>query len=588
MNRRLFLALSSTPAKAQSPANGPPDLPEINPWMNKVLPSLPRVSSGIESYTGPWGFDQAAHLLRRATFGATGADIAVLAAKNVNDAVNQLLAPVAAPPPPAAPSDEVDSNKNLIGAKAGDTWTTLAYNSTLDSQRNLQLASWWVGLMLNQGISIVEKMTLFLHNHFVSEYTDVVNAQFMYGQNSLFRRYALGNFRNLARDVTLDPAMLIYLNGNTNTAKSPNENYGRELQELFTIGKGPEIAPGNYTNYTEDDVKAAAKVLTGWAVRRSPTTSPPAPAGTYFIPGNHDATNKKFSSDYGGVTITGRSTEAGARQELDDLLAMIFGMAETARFIVRKLYRWFVYYMIDPATEANVIEPLAAILRNGNYELAPVLSTLFKSAHFYDPLNMGCLIKSPIDHLAGTMRLFSVKMPDPATQPVQLYNAWNLVRQTAANMLQIILAPPNVAGWPAYYQEPMFHELWITSDTLPKRNQFTDTMIGNGVTVRDQGGKNGVLVRIDPFLFLQNVSDPSDVYTLIADTAKLLISAGLSPAQTDLCGEALMGTTQYYEWNNAVWQPYATNPTPQNKANVEAKLRSLFKYIMDMAEYQLS
>src|SRR5512143_3375050 len=123
MNRRSLLALSSAPPTgAESSAAGSRGLPEVNAWMNKALPALPRVNAGIEPYTGPWGFDQAAHLLRRATFGAARADIDALAAKNAGDAVDQLLAPLAPPPPPVAPYDEVDANKNLIGAKAGETW----------------------------------------------------------------------------------------------------------------------------------------------------------------------------------------------------------------------------------------------------------------------------------------------------------------------------------------------------------------------------------------------------------------------------------------------------------------------------------
>ncbi|MEJ7660732.1 MAG: DUF1800 family protein [Hymenobacter sp.] len=272
----------------------------------------------------------------------------------------------------------------------------------------------------------------------------------------LLRRHALGNIRQLAKDVTINPAMLRYLNGNQSTSGAPNENYGRELLELFTLGKGPLIGAGNYTTYTEADVQAAARVLTGW--RDNATT-----ATGYFTASRHDATTKQFSAAFGNAKIA-----PNGATEYQDLIDLIFKQPSTAAFLVRKLYRWFVYYVIDDQIESNIIQPLAALLVQSNFEVAPVLRQLLGSAHFFDAASVGCLIKSPLVFTVGVARQLELALPPPPTQ-------W---RSTACGTTsthwamcseQALGDPPNVAGWAAYYQTPQFHELWINSVTLPRR-----------------------------------------------------------------------------------------------------------------------
>jgi uncharacterized protein (DUF1800 family) len=427
--------------------------------------------------------------------------------------------------------------------------------------------------MVNEGISLTEKMTLFWHNHFVTESVDVADARMAYRYNALLRANAFGNFKTLTKLVTIDCAMLRYLNGNTNTGTNPNENYGRELQELFTIGKGPEIAPGDYTNYTEQDVKAAARVLTGW--RDNNTTFQ-----GYFTASRHDTTNKQFSSAYQSTVITGQTGSAGAN-EVDALLTMIFAQPEVARFLCRKLYRWFVYYLIDEATEANVIVPLADILRTNNYEVAPVLEALFSSAHFYDQVNVGCVIKNPIELTAGTMRTFGVVFPDSSSYTAQ-YNQWKYVYQQAEQMQLLLCDPPSVAGWPAYYQTPQFHELWINSDTLPKRKAFSDKMGTSG------NKTNSTTIVIDPIAFAQATSVPADPNVLIDEFALYLFPLAPTANQLAFLKETLLPGLPDYEWT-IEWNDYLADPTNATKKNaVRSKLQALLLLMMSMAEYQLT
>ncbi len=534
-------------------------------FANRSLPVVPRSAAGLEPYAGTWGSVQVSHLLRRTLFGARPQDVAAVSGMTVSDLVDLLLTEPAAPDPP------VNTNINDTGSVVGTTWIN-APTSDYNGSRHNSMRAWWVDLMLAQGTSLREKMTLFWHNHFSTETAVVKDARYSYRTNALLRQHALGNFRTLTKEVTVDCGMLKYLNGKTNTASNPNENYARELQELFTIGKGPEIAPDNYTNYTEVDVQQAARVLTGWRDDNQTFTG-------YFTAGRHDPGDKQFSSAYQDTVIAGQTGSAGAN-EVDDLLDMIFLQNETAKYICRKLYRWFVYYVIDSTTETNVIAPMADIFRNNNYEVKPVLAALFKSAHFFDPVNYGCIIKNPIDLTVGTARALSVAYPDTSN-----LTAWQNHRKYLYDqsrfMQQQIGDPPSVAGWPAYYQDPLYYEMWINSDTLANRTEFTDTLAGSGYR------RNGFTQVIDPVAFANLTSAPAVPDTLIDEWAGFLYAFDLTPAQKAFLKEALLPGLPDYEWT-IEWTDYVNDPTdPGKEAAITTKLRDLLGVMLAMPEYQL-
>jgi uncharacterized protein (DUF1800 family) len=571
MNRRTFLeTVPKSNARDVEVLPGIQQQEKVSKYANKVLPSVARTTAGLEPYTGPWGFDQVAHLLRRTMFGPTKSDIQSMLSLGMSQAVTQLLADSAAPNPP------VTTNSTDVDVPIGQTWVNSprlnSNGNNPNGVRVVSLKAWWIGLMIGQPVSARERMTLFWHNNLVTEADVVADARFSYRYVALLRQYALGNYRTLMKQITIDGAMLRYLNGNTNTAAHPNENYARELQELFTIGKGPEIAPGNYTNYTEADVQAAARVLTGWREDGTNIT-------TYFTASRHDSTNKQFSPDYDSTVITGQTGTAGAN-EVDSLLDMIFAQGETAEALCRKLYRWFVYYLIDNTVEANVIAPMADLLRSNNYEVRPVLQALLSSAHFYDPVNIGCVIKDPLEVAAGMCRQFSVVFPDSSNVVAQ-YAQWNYIRTQAANMQLDACDPPNVAGWPALYQIPQFYELWINSDTLPKRNQLTDTMAGSGHS------GSGTTIVIDPIAFANQVSDPSDPNKIVGEFSQVLFPIAITDTQKTFLKDTLIPGLPDYEWTNE-WNSYKADPTNAMKlAAVKTKLQALIKFMMDMAEYQL-
>ena len=531
-----------------------------------------RTFSGLTQYSGPWTTNEVVHLLKRTMFGATIDDVNYFLSKNMSQAVDELLTILAAAPAPPVknynntniPATDPDYNIPM-----GQTWVNI--NTTdADGQRRTSLKAWWMGLMINQERNIREKMTLFWHNHFATETNDLGRMIWAYNYNALCRRNALGNFKQMVREITLDAAMLRYLNGYLNVNTAPDENYGRELQELFTLGKE------NNPNYSEDDVKNAAKVLTGWKINGNTNTYS-------FTASQHDTTNKQFSSFYNNTVITGRSGATAGDLELTDLINMIFSKsAEVSKFIVKKLYRYFVYYKIDSATEANVIVPLAQMLVSNGWEIKPVLTALFKSEHFFDVVNQGCYIKSPVDLVVSVCREFGMVFPN-STDYVNAYNMWSFIQSYASLLQQNIGDPPNVAGWAAYYQAPQFHETWINTDTYPRRNLFTDTMISTGYT------RSGQKIIIDPVAFTKKLSNPSDPNILLNDALRILFRIDLSStSKTALKNQILLSNqAQDYYWTNA-WNAYISNPSNANYQVVYTRLRDLYKYLMDLAEYQLS
>jgi uncharacterized protein (DUF1800 family) len=531
-------------------------------------------AGGLAPYTGAWTTSEVVHLLKRTMFGAKKSDIDYFRTKTLSQAVDELLNPTA--PLPAPPVKEYDTTGAATpdtGIAPGTTWVNdYSNDGTIVSRRRASFKKWWMGVMIQQDRSIREKMTLFWHNHFATETVDIADSQFVYKHHALLRSGALGNFKTLVRQVTLDPGMLRYLNGYVNVATAPDENYARELQELFTLGKE------NNPNYTEEDVKAAARVLTGWRVNYQTISS-------FFDATRHSTANKQFSSFYGNKMIAGRTGATAGDIELDELLNMIFDKKdEVSRFLATKLYRWFCYYEIDATTKQNVIEPMAKLLRDNNWEVKPALSALLKSEHFFDAAARGCLIKSPVDLLVGLCREFNVVFPNASTEYVAAYNLWNFLVSQSSTMIQNIGDPPSVAGWPSYYQVPQFHQTWINSDTLPKRNTFTDRMISNGYSA------NSRTMRIDAVAFTKTLPDPGDPNKLIDDALSILFRVPISDTSKQTIKKQILlsNQDQDYYWTNA-WAAHITNPNDTAAFNiVNTRLQALYKRFMNLAEYQLS
>jgi uncharacterized protein (DUF1800 family) len=537
----------------------------------------PNVVAGLIPYTGAFEKEQITHLLKRTMFGAKKADVDFFTGKTLAETINMLLTE-----PPQLTDAQLPLRNYAEGTlPMGATWAYSQQNADFDGQRRNSLKQWWVGNMVNQPRSIFEKMVLFWHNHFATGMLESFSSM-SFEHVLLLRKYALGNFKNLTKAVTLDANMLLYLNGYLNKKSAPDENYARELQELFTLGKGPN------SQYTEADVRAAARLLTGWTYSRAQVENP-AGSGKYYwkvalSTTEHDTAPKQFSAYFGNKIINNtENTEAGALQELDEMLDMIFAKDEVALYICRRIYRFFVYYEIDSAVETEIIKPLAVLFRQSNYAIKTVLEALFSSEHFFETRLKACLIKSPLENVVGLAREFEIQFPtiklSPATEVTPMYNAFNNLVSNASSQAQYIGDPPNVAGWAAYYQEPNFHENWVNTDTFAKRLLFSDTALLTG--------RSGVIVDVLRFTdqFGAAAEDPN---TLISSVLDILYRVPPTQAMLTYLKTTILldGQASDYYWTDA-WLAYKTTPTTANTAAVKTRLQQFYLFITRNPEYQL-
>lgn len=530
-----------------------------------------RTNTGITPYVGAFGKPELIHLLRRSLFGVKMADISAFTGKTLEQTVDALLTVSSTlPNPPLNDYGNTNNDPNVI---YGQTWINAPYDAALNNFREKSLKRWFWDLMANQSTDLQAKMVLFWHNHFAIQFLEIPLASASYVYSKLLFTHALGNVKTLTRAITIDPAMLFYLNGRLNTKRAPDENYARELQELFAIGKGTN------SNYTEDDVKAMARVLTGWSINILTN-----PASTGFVASNHDTNDKQFSSFYGNAIIKGQTGIDAGNKELDDLLSMIFKTEESAAFLCRKLYTYFVYYEIDDTVEAKVIQPLAKVFRESGYDIKTVLKILLMSEHFFDNWNRACVIKDPITQQGGLCRQMELAFP-VTTDYAQMYKMFQMGVDYGSLTQMVIGDPPNVSGWPAWYQKPVFNRSWINNDTLPKRNLFSDSLLVYGQKV------GTAKVYVDPWIVTKKFSAPGTADTLIADAIEFLLPMALSTKQIASLKEILLpGAIPDYNWSDEYLSATdVSDPNHTKSLNTATiKLRSLYKSIMNLAEYQLS
>ncbi len=522
------------------------------------------VSLSLTPYSGPWTKAEAGHLLRRTMFGPSNQQILDAVTNGMASTVTALLQiPAVSPPLTYSPDETI--------ASFGTTWVDSVYPSdpvqaqTVENARIGSLGAWAMERLNNEGLSISEKLCLFWQNHFAA--TASLDARATYDYHMLIRQHALGNFRQFVKDITINPNMLLFLNGATNTLYSPNENYARELLELFTIGKGPQIGPGDYTNYTEDDVAAGAKILTGYLVNglRSDTL---ADVTSTFTPVLHDTSTKTLSYHFGGATITNNGAT-----EYSDYIDIIFQQDEVARFICRKFYRYFVNYDLTSTVESTVIQEMANTLIANNYDVLPVLTELFSSEHFYDISVRGAIIKGPLDMLYS---MINSSQSTPNFDLATNYGMQLTIYVLADTMGQGYAAPPSVAGWPAYYQEPSFSKLWVNATHIKTRFDVSNWMtLYGGIPV------NGNNWEIDALTFLDNLSLPSDAPTVIDDMCDVFTPKNVDAVQKLILKAILTNSLPDFEWT-LQYNQYQANPgnatySDPVKLRVELVLARLFQ-----------
>lgn len=553
--------------------------------------------ASLDPISGALGKEKAAHLLRRLTFGATRKEIDLFATKSVAEALTTLFETRPLPQPP-------------IDTTSGLAITDLSAEGSGVSEVIGYFKGWAFGQMLNSGANAHEKLTFFLHTHFTTISGVVFNGRDLYYQSQLLRRYTLGNFKELALKICIDNAMLTLLDNRLNENTKTNENFAREFLELYTIGKGMEIGPGNYTTYSEQDVQAAAKVLSGWDIdNKTYSTIDPdtgLPTGkmklnSALLANKHDVSTKVFSSAFQNRQIapneivTGQedyATEAAARQEIKDMVDMIFEQRTTALNICRKIYRFFVFYHITPEVESNVIAPLAQTFISANFEIRPVLEQLLSSQHFFDQDDMvvanninGAIIKSPLEVVIGTMRFFKVSLPDMYTDSEKFYGLTREILDSMYNQGLDFYDPLDVAGYDAYFQAPSYNRSWISPNYLARRYQFAQYLIEGKISTKEEPKTN---LQLDAVAYLEeagNVSDPSSVGAVASEIITYLFPENITTDRYNFFqNEVLLDNLPLYEWTME-WNDYKSTG---DDMGVRTQLNAFLNAVLQSAEYQLS
>lgn len=548
--------------------------------------------ASLTSYTEKLGKKHAAHLLRRLTFGSNRTDIDAFAQMTAQQACQKLL-------------EQQSEREAPFDASGKQAWLQLPANDeSLDhGQLKKNVLAWWLDEMVNGDLSATPKLTFFLHTHFTTIVSRLSFGHALYYQLKLFRFYALGSLKDLAKNICLDNAMLQHLDGALNEKGRPNENYAREFLELYTIGKGPQKGPGDYTNYTEEDVVAAAKVFSGYKLDKTFANMPEVhgcalarlEVNSQGLAIQHDASVKQFSQAFNkqtiapSETVNGFATEAAALDEINQLVDMVFEQKETARHFCRKIYRFFVYYRITEEVEQDIINPLADILIQNNYTLAPVLTALFTSQHFYDADNsmsednvVGAIIKSPLDIVVGSLRFFGVFLPS-TTQPVVYAETYQKGILKFLELQGLALYEPfEVAGYPAYHQFPAYHRNWITANYLARRYEYSKLLL-EGV----KGEGDSMLYQLDMVAYVSNpamISDPMNPRLMVEELLGYMLPEIITEERfTYFLKVILLDNLSAKNWQ-IEWQNYLKTG---DDAAVKIQLENLVKTIMQSPEYQL-
>ncbi|MFM8472873.1 MAG: DUF1800 family protein [Candidatus Kapaibacterium sp.] len=443
-----------------------------------------QVSAGLEPYLPniPLSRADAVHLLGRTTFGGTLADVDKAATMTPGAAVDALFVSSSSVPPPVWSTVD-PATENFPDAQARQSEYYKRYYET---------QQWWFARMRSGAFSIQERLTLFWHSFLCSDYVKVYYPQYLLAQNQLFRSNAWGNVKSLIRSLVSDPAMLIYLDNVVSIKGNPNENFARELLELFSLG---------VNNYTEADVVEASRALTGWRIKGMRGE---------FYPEYWDNTTKTFMGKTGALTT-------------DDIINTIFEKDACAAYFARRLYKAFVYDVPDE----KIVTELAQVLRANNYELRPTLSVLLKSAHFFDKEFRGSLIKSPIEFVAGLQRQLGYNdVPDQ-------YSV------SAASALSLeLLNPPTVEGWKGGH-------LWLNTNLYPLRQRIVEAMVEG----KRQDTNAAFAKKPDVIAFARTFARVNTAADFVSDVASFLLSMPVGPKEHEFLLESLLQGARDYEWN---------------------------------------
>jgi uncharacterized protein (DUF1800 family) len=475
-------------------------------------------------------YDEAAHLLRHMGFGGSPQEIEGLVARGREGAVDHLIN-----------YSQIDNREmNDLVARSFD------FSNPLDFTKfnRFELERWWFTRMVHTRRQFEEKMTLFWHNHFATAASKVPDV-FMYIQNLTLRTHSLDRFDTLLKKVAEDPAMLIWLDGITNVLGSPNENFGRELQELFTMGIN-DVVTGE-PNYSENDVKEIARAFTGAKVRFVRGGGNPYAYEFFINPAEHDNTAK---------TVYGQTANFTG----DDIITIVAARRSTGRYLVKKLFDFFVYPISSSSSDKQTVEKFANIYVSSNHSMKELVRAIFVSDEFYSERARFALVKQPVEFIVGAIRMLGAIYNPGTYEPDR---GSNILAALSIFIGQELFNPPDVAGW-------NLNLGWINTATLLNRFTYADLLVIN--RTRNLSA---------PGLWLSHEQLRKYAKANPKKTVKKLLSV-LGPLNVD--AKTLRALSDYLRTDDA-GNIGAFTP---DDLTIDKKVRGLVHLIMCLSEFQLN
>lgn len=564
----------------------------------------------LNKYQGEFGYNQKRHLLNRVLVGYAERHMRDLDGLTLDQAIDLIFKKREFGEPVNNyyhdfPPEAYFKKYNVQDVKPGETFINRPLSGeekvgfppeSAGPERGSALDSWVYDSIYTQPTSVDWRLFMFLHT--LTPYKeDNVKIKSTYYSLKLTYDGAWRNYKEYIYDVALSDKMLDFLNLRYSKKEAPDENFAREVQELFTVGKRP------FSKFTETDVKEAARLLVGWSYdERSSLLAEGFATKSIFNADNHDIRDKQFSSFYNNKLIKGRTGQDG-KLEIKEFFDMIFETEESAIYLSRRLVQFFVYPLLNDYTEENIIKPLAKVLRSNNFCLAEALKVLLKSEFFFSEEFYYSMIKSPMEFSMGLYKEFDIISGNVANDSQNTlfpedkknfeakyldkiylsYKVFSQVRFHAIGRQGYSFGnPPSVSGWQAYYQEPVYDLIWINSDSVKRRKELSESFAKNGLDFFDL-----YKLRYDIQTLLKKTKEPANINTFIPELAKILTGQILSDKDFSRIKKSILGQGfQDYYWNDAV-NSFLNNPNKENYNTLYVRLSQILIQLFDLNEMHI-
>jgi uncharacterized protein (DUF1800 family) len=582
-------------------------------------------SYSLEPFNGEFGYSQKKHLLNRSLIGYSHDHLKKLDDMDLNKAIERLFNLEDKPNEPTYDFYYLSDKQNIIEdqikkgvpdryakwVENGEPYQYINYTLMEAAKSRFSMNAWLLKNFANQNTSIHWRLTLFIFTIIPVWEGIAGGSKFSYEYFLKLFNHSFASYKDLIYEITTDFGMLRYLNLDFSKKENPDENFARELLELYTVGKE------GGAKFSESDVKEISKILTGWHCgsdswlyyeRKGLTRDEQVdqyfsdgPLFSWFDSENHDSSDKQLSQYFNNKTIKGREGEDG-RYELEDLIEVIFENKDTSKYISRRIYQFFINPIINDEIEERIIAPLSEIFIESNYNIGETAKVLLSSEHFFDSLNYNSIIKSPLEFFMSIFKELHLKnvqnptayepggggvaihyaLKDPKSKDYFIYNQlFKHIQQSGYD----ITAPPSVSGWKPYYQKPIFDMFWINTYTLKKRAQLTGYLIGEfHVYLEGLGrGDGSAVIRCDLYEYISDIEDFKNIDSFINGICNRFLNSDPGGETKSLLKNSILNEKSELYWTQLI-EDYELSGSRPDYISLSNRVKSLFQKIFQLEE----